>query len=130
MWPWASAEARPATSGAVLGRGGAGRQLDRGELCCGGLEITSMTEGYTSPTRPVWTPPASTATLHRQHGRGGAPDDGHGRHHQRDGRGAADQWHPRRHHFRVLISASKYAATRVFQNGDTYDAGYRVSLTV
>lgn len=25
-------------------------------------EIVSMTEGYTSPTRPVWTPPASTAT--------------------------------------------------------------------
>ena len=30
----------------------------------------------------------------------------------------------------ALISASKYAATRVFQNGDTYDVGYRVSLTV
>ena len=25
-------------------------------------EITSQTEGYTAATRPVWTPPASTAT--------------------------------------------------------------------
>ena len=30
----------------------------------------------------------------------------------------------------ALISATKYAGDRVFQNGDTYDVGYRVSLTV
>ena len=89
-----------------------------------------MTEGHTSPTRPAWTPPASTATasidnmaavahltiatastlnvtgaaLLTNSTRGGTTG--------------------------ALISASKYAATRVFQNGDTYDAGYRVSLTV
>ncbi len=30
----------------------------------------------------------------------------------------------------ALISASKYAAPRVFQDGDTYEIGYRISLTV
>jgi hypothetical protein len=30
----------------------------------------------------------------------------------------------------ALVSATKYAAARVFQNGDTYDIGYRLSLTV
>ena len=29
-----------------------------------------------------------------------------------------------------LISASKYPSERVFQNGDTYEIGYRLSLTV
>lgn len=93
-------------------------------------EITSMTEGYTAATRPTWTPPASTATnqidnmaavasvtiatasslnvtgaaLLTNSARGGTTGS--------------------------LISASKYAATRVFQDGDTYDIGYRVSLTV
>lgn len=93
-------------------------------------EIVSMTEGYTSPTRPVWTPPSSTdtnsidnmaavasvtiatasqltvtgAALLSNSARGGTTG--------------------------VLISASKYAAERVFQNGDTYEIGYRISLTV
>jgi hypothetical protein len=30
----------------------------------------------------------------------------------------------------ALVSATKYAAARVFQNADTYDVGYRLSLTV
>lgn len=30
----------------------------------------------------------------------------------------------------ALISASKYAAARTFQNGDKYDIAYRISLTV
>ena len=93
-------------------------------------EIVSLTEGYTSPTRPVWTPPASTATnsidnmaavasvtiattgtlnvtgaaLLTNSTRGGTTG--------------------------VLVSATKYAAARTFQNGDTYDIGYRLSLTV
>ena len=29
----------------------------------------------------------------------------------------------------TLISASKYAAARVFQNGDEYEIGYRLSFT-
>lgn len=93
-------------------------------------EIVSMTEGYTSPTRPAWTPPNSTATnsidnmaavasvtiatagtlnvtgaaLLTGSTRGGTTDK--------------------------LISASKYAAPRTFQNGDVYEIGYRISLTV
>lgn len=92
-------------------------------------EIVSLTEGYTSATRPAWVPvdtatgsidnmaaaasvtiaTASTlnvtgAALLTNSTRGGTTG--------------------------VLVSASKYAATRTFQNGDTYDIGYRVSLTV
>lgn len=93
-------------------------------------EIVSMSEGYTAATRPVWTPPSSTATnsidnmnavasvtiatasqltvtgaaLLTNNSRGGTTG--------------------------ALISASKYAAARVFQDGDTYDIGYRISLTV
>lgn len=93
-------------------------------------EIVSTTEGYTSATRPVWTPPSSTATnsidntaavasltiatatslnvtgtaLLTNSTRGGTTG--------------------------VLVSATKYATTRVFQDADVYDVGYRVSLTV
>lgn len=93
-------------------------------------EIVSMTEGHTSPTRPVWTPPASTATgsidniasaatvtiatagtlnvtgaaLLTDSARGGTTGK--------------------------LISATKYSAARTFQDGDVYEIGYRISLTV
>lgn len=93
-------------------------------------EIVSMTEGYTSPTRPEWTPPSSTATnsidnmaavasvtiataselvvtgaaMLTNSARGGTTG--------------------------VLVSATKYGAERKFQDGDTYDIGYRLSLTV
>lgn len=93
-------------------------------------EIVSMTEGYTSATRPAWTPPASTATnsidnfaskanlviataaslnvtgvaLLSNSARGGTTG--------------------------VLISAAKYAVTRVFQDGDDFAVGYRTSLTI
>ena len=30
----------------------------------------------------------------------------------------------------VLISASRYPVARTFQNGDIFDVGYRLSLTV
>lgn len=93
-------------------------------------EITSMTEGYTSPTRPVWTPPASTATAsidnmaavaHLTMATAGTLNVTGAALLTNSTRGGTTG---------VLISASKYAATRVFQNGDTYDVGYRVSLTV
>lgn len=93
-------------------------------------EITSMTEGYTSPTRPVWTPPASTATAsidnmaavaHLTMATAGTINVTGAALLTNSTRGGTTG---------VLISASKYAATRVFQNGDTYDVGYRVSLTV
>lgn len=93
-------------------------------------EITSMTEGYTSPTRPAWTPPASTATAsidnmaavaHLTMATAGTINVTGAALLTNSTRGGTTG---------VLISASKYAATRVFQNGDTYDVGYRVSLTV
>lgn len=93
-------------------------------------EITSMTEGYTSPTRPVWTPPASTATAsidnmaavaHLTMATASTLNVTGAALLTNSTRGGTTG---------VLISASKYAATRVFQNGDTYDVGYRVSLTV
>ena len=93
-------------------------------------EIVSLTEGYTSSTRPVWTPPSSTATnsidnmsavasltistatalnvtgaaMLTNSTRGGTTG--------------------------ALISATKYGATRVFQNSDVFEVGYRISLTV
>ncbi|MFW1665778.1 hypothetical protein [Acinetobacter ursingii] len=92
-------------------------------------EIVSLTEGYTSATRPVWTPTntgsnsidnmasvasvtiATAATLNvtgaallTNSTKGGTTG--------------------------VLVSATKYAAARTFQNGDVYDIGYRLSLTV
>ena len=91
-------------------------------------EITSQTEGYTSATRPQWTP-AETAT------------------NQIDNFAAAASFTmatastltvtgaallsnaTRGGTTGVLISASKYAAERVFQAGDTYDVGWRLTLT-
>jgi len=92
-------------------------------------EITSMSEGYTAATRPTWTPGVATAgsidnmaavasvtiatasslnvtgaALLTNSTRGGTTG--------------------------ALISASKYAAARTFQNGDTYEIGYRLNLTV
>lgn len=92
-------------------------------------EIVSMTEGYSSATRPTWTPANTTtnsidnmaavakvtmktassltvqgAAMLTNSSKGGTTG--------------------------ALVSASKYAAPRVFQDGDTYEIGYRISLTV
>ena len=92
-------------------------------------EVVSMSEGYTSPTRPAWTPGVAAtnsidnmaavatvtiaatsqitvtgAAMLTSSVRGGTTG--------------------------VLVSATRYAADRTFQNGDTYDIGYRLSLTV
>lgn len=92
-------------------------------------EIVSMTEGYSAATRPTWTPTntstgsidnmaavakvtmktASSLTVQgaamlTTSAKGGTTG--------------------------ALISASKYASPRVFQDGDTYEIGYRISLTV
>ena len=93
-------------------------------------EIVSMAEGYTSATRPVWTPPATTdtgsidnmaavasvtiATASQLNVTGAALLTNN----TRGGTTGA------------LISATKYAAPRVFQSGDVYEIGYRISLTV
>lgn len=90
-------------------------------------EIVSMTEGYSNPTRPAWTPAAATtgsidnlvtvasvtiATSGTLNVTGAALLSA-------SGKGATTG---------VLISASKYSTPRTFQNGDTYEIGYRVSL--
>ena len=94
-------------------------------------EITSMSEGYTAATRPAWTPTPATgnsidnfdagvvanvtiATASSLNVTGAALLTTN----TRGGTGGA------------LISASKYAAPRTFQNGDKYDIAYRISLTV
>ena len=91
-------------------------------------EIVSMTEGYTNATRPQWTPQNTTtnsidnfnavakvtiatssqltvtgAAMLTNSTKGGTTG--------------------------TLISASKYTAARVFQGGDEYEIGYRLSFT-
>ena len=93
-------------------------------------EITSLTEGYTSATRPQFVPTSATdqtyidnlantarltiATSSQLNVTGTALLTN-------SARGGTTG---------VLISATKYAAARTFQNGDTYDVGYRFALTV
>lgn len=92
-------------------------------------EITSMSEGYTAATRPAWTPgvattgqidnltavaPVTIATASALNVTGAALLTNS----TRGGTGG------------VLVSASKYAAARTFQNNDTYEIGYRLNLTV
>lgn len=91
-------------------------------------EIVSMTEGHTGATRPAWTPAKTTigsidnlttvasltiATAGTLNVTGAAMLTSN----QRGGTTGA------------LVSASLYAAARVFQNGDVYELGYRVNLT-
>lgn len=93
-------------------------------------EITSLTEGYTNATRPVWTPPNSTATNSIDN-MGAVASVTIATASQLDVNGAALLTsNVRGGTSGALVSASRYAATRTFQNGDTYDIGYRISLTV
>lgn len=92
-------------------------------------EIVSMTEGYSSATRPTWTP-ANTATNSIDNMAAVAKVT------MRTAssltvQGAAMLTNSSKGSTAgALISASKYAAPRVFQDGDTYEIGYRISLTV
>lgn len=93
-------------------------------------EIVSMTEGYTSPTRPVWTPPNSTNTNSIDN-MGAVARVTIATASQLNVTGAAMLTNSAKGGTTgALISATKYAAERVFQAGDTYDIGYRLSLTV
>ncbi|MEW5678833.1 hypothetical protein [Comamonas kerstersii] len=91
-------------------------------------EIVSQTEGHTSATRPTWTPAKTNtgsidnmaaaasltiATASTLNVTGAALLTSN----QRGGTSGA------------LVSASLYAAPRVFQNGDVYELGYRINLT-
>ncbi len=92
-------------------------------------EIVSTTEGYTNATRPEWKETNTTgnsidnmtaaasvtiATASTLNVTGAALLTN-------ATRGATTG---------TLVSATKYAAARVFQNNDVYDIGYRLSLTV
>lgn len=92
-------------------------------------EIVSMTEGYSSATRPTWTP-ANTATNSIDNMAAVAKVT------MKTAssltvQGAAMLTNSTKGGTTgALISASKYAAPRVFQDGDTYEIGYRIGLTV
>ena len=91
-------------------------------------EIVSMSEGYTSATRPQWSP-ANTST--------GSIDNFAtaasitiATASSLNVTGAAILTNSTRGGTTgALISATKYAAARVFQNGDIFEIGYRLSLT-
>lgn len=94
-------------------------------------EIVSMTEGYSSATRPEWKPvntstqsidnlaPASVAKVTIKTAS------------QLTVQGAAILTNSSKGSTAgVLVTATKYAAARVFQDNDTYEIGYRLALTI
>jgi hypothetical protein len=93
-------------------------------------EIVSMSEGYTAATRPQWTPPANVTTPTIDNfttvasvtiATAGALNV----------TGAALLTNATRGGTTgTLISATKFPAVRTFQDGDRFDIGYRISLTV
>ena len=92
-------------------------------------EIVSMSEGYTSPTRPAWTPGvAATNSIDNMAAVATVTIAATS---QINVTGAAMLTSSVRGGTTgVLVSATRYASERTFQNGDTYDIGYRLSLTV
>ena len=92
-------------------------------------EIVSLTEGYASATRPAWTPTnTSTGSIDNMSSVASVTIATSS---QLNVTGAAMLTNSNRGGTTgVLVSATKYAAARVFQSGDTYEVGYRLSLTV
>ena len=92
-------------------------------------EIVSMTEGYSSATRPTWTPTnTSTGSIDNMAAVAKVTMKTNS---SLTVQGAAMLTSSAKGGTTgALISASKYASPRVFQDGDTYEIGYRISLTV
>ena len=92
-------------------------------------EIVSMTEGYSAATRPTWTPTnTSTGSIDNMAAVAKVTMKTAS---SLTVQGAAMLTNSSKGSTAgALISASKYAAPRVFQDGDTYEIGYRISLTV
>ena len=92
-------------------------------------EIVSLTEGYTNATRPAWTPTnTSTGSIDNMASVASVTIATSS---QLNVTGAAMLTNSSRGGTTgVLVSATKYAAPRIFQDGDTYEVGYRLSLTV
>lgn len=93
-------------------------------------EITSMSEGYTNPTRPEWVPVNASAdtfidnslsVAHLTIAATGSLNVNGCALLTNSTRGGTTG---------TLVSATKYPATRVLQDGDTFDVGYRLALTV
>lgn len=92
-------------------------------------EVVSMTEGYTAATRPAWTPVnTSTGSIDNMSSvasltmaTAGSLNVTGSAMLTNNVRGGTTG---------VLISASRYPVARTFQAGDTFDIGYRISLTV
>lgn len=92
-------------------------------------EIVSMTEGYSAATRPTWTP--ANTTTNSIDNMAAVAKVTMKTASSLTVQGAAMLTNSSKGSTAgVLISASKYAAPRVFQDGDTYEIGYRISLTV
>ncbi len=91
-------------------------------------EIVSMTEGYTSATRPQWTPQnTSTNSIDNFNTVAKVTIATSS---QLTVTGAAMLTNSTKGGTTgTLISASKYTAARVFQDGDEYEIGYRLSFT-
>lgn len=92
-------------------------------------EIVSQTEGYTAANRPIWTP-AETATNSIDNfataaqltiATAGTLTVTGAALLTTSAKGSTTG---------VLISATKFPTARTFQNGDVYELGYRLSLTV
>lgn len=92
-------------------------------------EIVSMTEGHTGATRPAWTPTnTNTGSIDNMAAAASLTIATSG---SLTVTGAALLSNSQRGGTSgVLVSASLYPAPRVFQNGDTYELGYRINLTV
>ena len=91
-------------------------------------EIVSMTEGYTNATRPQWTPQnTSTNSIDNFNAVAKVTIATSS---QLTVTGAAMLTNSTNGGTTgTLISASKYTAARVFQDGDEYEIGYRLSFT-
>ena len=94
-------------------------------------EIVSMTEGYSSATRPTWTPTNTATNSIDNMATGNVAKVAIKTASSLTVQGAAMLTSSSKGGTTgALISASKYASPRVFQDGDTYEIGYRISLTV
>ena len=94
-------------------------------------EIVSTTEGYSSATRPTWTPTNTATNSIDNMATGNVAKVTMKTASSLTVQGAAMLTSSAKGSTTgVLISAAKYAAPRVFQDGDTYEIGYRISLTV
>lgn len=91
-------------------------------------EIVSMTEGYTSATRPQWTPTDTTSNQIDNFTATASVTIATSS--QLNVTGAALLTNSTKGGTSgTLISATKYSAARTFQDGDVYDIGYRLSFT-